>query len=1062
MSLVRNLLTSIEFGRPWLLLLLGLVPLMVWMSWRSLAGLGPFRRWLALGLRCVLVTLLVLALADLRLKHAHDSVTVLFLVDRSLSVPEEYGGSGSDARLDRRWERIKRFMNDAVQTRGLAGSRDLAGVIVFGKEPRLELPPSDAVRLNLNKIESVIDSGATDIAAAIKLALASFPEGTGKRIILLSDGNENLGNAEEQARLAAVNGVQIDVVPLGAGERRENEVLVQSVEAQPQTEEESQLLIRVLIRSLNPKPVVGTLSLVQVSEGKSTPVVDPPPLIKLEPGLNSIPFKHRLDKQRQSYTYQAVFEPKGVEVAPGRIEPGLPGDRWQNNRASTHVVAVGQRRVLFLEEPPGAGKPPRHDLLLRRLRLTASSKFRLDYLGVDRLPQERAELGIFLSNYDCVVLADIAAEWLSKDQQEMLRSNTHDQGCGLVVIGGRQSYGAGGWQDTPLEKALPVDADIKSLEVEGQGGLALIMHASEMADGNRWQKEIAKLAVKKLSSNDQVGVLYFDWGATKWHIDLTRVGDSGSRQKLLSQIDTMSPGDMPEFDTALSMAHKALTNPAKSLAVKHVIIISDGDPVTQNLAQLATMKTDHVTVTTVGVATHGPAQDQALKAIADATGGRYHHVKDPAQLPAVYIKEVRTVSRSFIVEKQVRPSLRPTQGGPVANLSNPLPPLHGYVRTTPKPSLLVDVPIEAAGEQRFPILAYWQYGLGRAVAFTSDARSSPDDKTRWWDHDWAESEMYSKFWEQLIDWALRPKESGRILMRTQLRDGFVRVSVDTRESGLSPDEVGLELEGNVTTPGQRTDEGRRIKFQRKGGDLYEAEFKADEAGSYFLNAHLARRVKSIKNGQEVWTKEILDSTRGGVTLPYSPEFAELETNTQLLGRIRDLTGGKTFADDDATLAEIVQRGEVFRRDVLQPPAVQPVWPWLALCAAVCLFFDVAVRRIAIEPAAVMAVLHRSWERFRGRAVPVETPAYFDRLRSRKEAIGDALDKTRAAQRFEPTTAVPPAPTAEAPPQPAQAPPKPAIQPSIAPNTEQAAEDYASRLLKAKKRVWEGRDKEPPQ
>src|SRR5262249_28970056 len=156
------------------------------------------------------------------------------------------------------------------------------------------------------------------------------------------------------------------------------------------------------------------------------------------------------------------------------------------------------------------------------------------------------------------------------------RSNTHDQGCGLVMVGGPDSFGAGGWQNTSLERALPVDSEIKSLKVQGKGGLVLIMHASEMADGNMWQKKIAKLAVDKLGPNDEVGVLYFDWGGTKWHIRLQPILDK--RRSLMAQIDKMSPGDMMEFDTALRMAHDALIEPERELATKHVIIISDGDP----------------------------------------------------------------------------------------------------------------------------------------------------------------------------------------------------------------------------------------------------------------------------------------------------------------------------------------------------------------------------------------------------------------------------------------------------------------------------------------------------
>ena len=150
--------------------------------------------------------------------------------------------------------------------------------------------------------------------------------------------------------------------------------------------------------------------------------------------------------------------------------------------------------------------------------------------------KDRDKLAVFLSNFDCVILANVAAEQVSEEQQEMIRSNTHDQGCGLVMIGGPDSFGAGGWQDTPVEKALPVDCEIKSLKVQGKGGLVLIMHASEMADGNFWQKKIAKLAIERLGPADEVGVID-STSASKWHIPLQEIGDN--RDELLAQIDKL-------------------------------------------------------------------------------------------------------------------------------------------------------------------------------------------------------------------------------------------------------------------------------------------------------------------------------------------------------------------------------------------------------------------------------------------------------------------------------------------------------------------------------------------
>src|SRR5262249_50332942 len=131
-------LRNIEVMQPaWLVLLL-LVPLIVYLSSRRLSGLGIQRRRLAILLRCALVVLLVLALAEARLRRADQSTTVLFLVDRSLSIPEDWETTGTGGRrVDHRWERIKRFVNESVEKRGPGAKWDRTGVIVFGKRPRL-------------------------------------------------------------------------------------------------------------------------------------------------------------------------------------------------------------------------------------------------------------------------------------------------------------------------------------------------------------------------------------------------------------------------------------------------------------------------------------------------------------------------------------------------------------------------------------------------------------------------------------------------------------------------------------------------------------------------------------------------------------------------------------------------------------------------------------------------------------------------------------------------------------------------------------------------------------
>jgi uncharacterized membrane protein len=1054
-----RLLASLEPLQPrWLLVLL-VLPVIVWLSFRSLAGLGPVRRWVAIGLRCLLISLLALALAGTHARHANDRLTVLFVWDRSLSIPQEF----QDGR-DLREERLKKFINDSVAKRGPGHERDLAGLIVFGRWPRLELPPSDAPQFHLRKIASTVDDTHTDIAAALKLALASFPEGTGKRIVLISDGNENLGKAEEQARIAKQNGVQIDVVPLSAGRQTVNEVLVERVEAPALTEKDARLPLRIVIRSHNPNVVVGTLKLVKISPGlraddpkaADRPLFEAQPVletvVKLQYGLNPFFFTQPGLKQDESYTFEAKFIPIRVENARGeKLANGLPGDRVENNTASTNVMARGQKAVLLVE--PKAGD---HKLLADRLQ-KAKSSLKVVAVSASQLPQDKAQLALVLNRFDCVILANVPAEELTEEQQQVLRSNTHDQGAGLIMVGGPQGFGAGGWQGTEVEKALPVTADLKSMKIEGKSGLVLIMHASEMAEGNMWQKKIAKIAIEKLSPYDMVGMLYFDWqgvggaGGHTWHIPFQQIKDR--KAALLRLVDKMQPGDMPDAEPSLKKAYDALTNPAHGLGTKHIIFISDGDHWQPPVALLQRIRAKKITCTTVCITTHGAAEVKKMKDVADATRGRSYHVTDPKQLPAIYIKESRLVSQSFVYEKPFQPVLT-QRGGPTEGLPANLEPLYGFVRTSRRPGPLVEVPITTPkmGDTAFPILAYWHYGLGKGVAFTSDARSLPGGP-QFWDKDWASSNIYAKFWEQAVDWSLRPVETGKHLnMTTEQRDGKVLVIIDARDDNKMP-LADVRLRGRITSPSLKESEGKKeLRFEQKNVGVYEAEFKAEDVGSYFLNVQAKWKDKD--------GKEMTDSIRGGVTLPYSPEFAEMESNPTLLERLRDLTGGTAIRDSARDLARAADSGEVFRPMAVHQVSLQPVWPWLVLLAAVCLFFDVAVRRIAVDPAEAALRAREVWERLRGRAtVAAPTPQFLDRLKSRKAQVGEALGKGRAARRFEaagPVTA-PPAVGEVPPPRPATSRPRPAAR--IGPEKEQEPQDYASRLLRAKRRAMEEREKD---
>ncbi len=432
------------------------------------------------------------------------------------------------------------------------------------------------------------------------------------------------------------------------------------------------------------------------------------------------------------------------------------------------------------------------------------------------------------------------------------------------------------------------------------------------------------------------------------------------------------------------------------------------------------MQASGITITTVGVATHGGNENSHMQDIADAAPpkkgekGHYYNVTDPTKLPAIYIQESRLVSQSFAEEKAFLPEVL-SRSGPTEGLPDPLKKeqheLLGYVRTTKKPGDLAHVSIQTPpfADQQFPLLAEWKYGLGKAVAFTSSAGFFlHDDGTKYrWDSNWDASGMYDRFWQRVVDWSLRPTESSRLRMVAEYKDGVITITVDAQTETGDPD-TDLTVRGRFTPPHPGADDAprRQLRFVQKNSGRYVATVEAEDPGSYFLSAQAFH-----KDGSEVSVPP------AAVTLPYSREFAEPETHADKLERLRDITGGISYTDSDAAWwdgpGSAAATGQVFRP--VPPPtggsqeAMQPVWPWFLLAAALLLFADVAVRRVSVDWQKAREFAWRSWLRLRGIPRPPDQPDVLDRLLGRWAATAAAIDRGRAARRFEAAGEYTPAP-----------------------------------------------------
>jgi uncharacterized membrane protein/Mg-chelatase subunit ChlD len=1007
----------LAFDSPWYLLLLAALPWFAWLGFRSLAGLGRLRQALAILLRGLIFVLLVLALAETQWVRTSDRLTVIYLIDQSLSVSQ----AQTDAMIQ--------YVNESIRTQRDHARQDKAGVIVFGTEPAIELPPLDENQ-HIPRVETLVDREHTNLAGAMKMAVACFPHDTEKRIVLLSDGNQNIGNAMEQARALAEASIGIDVVPIrnaSQGEVSVEKVMIPSDVRRGQPFDLKVVLNNQAAEGQQPGPVPGRLQIVRKAGGREQTIADQP--ISVAAGKDVRSVREEIEAP-DFYTYEARFVPQYP------ADDTLP----QNNRASTFTHVRGSGQVLLVEDFENRGE---FDVMVERLR-AMNLEVTLRSTQPDELFGDLSQLQPF----DTVILANVPREHFSDEQVEMLVRNTQNMGSGLVMLGGPNSFGAGGWTNTPLEEAMPVDFQIKNAKVAPVGALAMLMHASELADGNHWQKVIAQEALKTLGDQDYCGVVHWGLRAEWLWRGMLKVGPN--RRQMLARLDRMTPGDMPDFESSMVMVRQAFQALQNDAAAKHMIIISDGDPAPPDYGasgSIAGLVKLGVKISTVAIGTHGPAGSTPLRTIATRTGGKYYVVTNAKTLPRIYQKEARRIARPLVFERSIGFSPRiqyPHEM--IQGIEKTLPPITGYVLTTPKSNPLVEVSLvspEPAGQNNNAILASWTYGLGRAVALTTDAGKR-------WATAWTSWENYDRLMSQIVRWSMRPtEENGKFSVSTDVQDGKVRVVV----TALNQDDEFLNylnFSSTVVGPDMKPLD---LDIQQTAPGRYIGQFDAKKTGSYLL-------MISPGPGQT--------PIRSGVSIPYSDEFRERETNEALLASLahvvpRQGAAGKVIdapakLTSDDRLAKWLETN-AFRHDLAPATSSQSVWHLLVLAGSCLFFFDVFVRRVTVSFAWAPSLAAKVRDRVLRRTTAPGVEATIERLRSRKAEVTDQWDQKLAALRFEPEGEGDVASlddeiaASQAAGQRAQQ------QASLSP--EQEEESYTARLLKAKQKARAALKKDSP-
>lgn len=906
----------------WLWLIAGAI-VMAWAGLMLFQAMAPVRRWVSVLVRLLLVASMIGVLGGLAMLRTTDRLSVVAVVDVSGSVQRFFTQRGPDGQaLDIR-QSVRTYLETTLGQRRFD---DLAGIVVFdGDATTVTLPSQPPQRVWERDLPSPGVDG-TNLAEAIRLASAIIPPDAAGRLLVFTDANQTMGDALEaisQVRSVAGRerrgGLPIDVVPLRY--QLQSEVIVEAVDAPPTAPAESTVNVRVVLWATQPS--TGSLQLLR--EGAAMDLnADAPGLgrrVSLSPGRNVVQLEVDLGPGRV-HRFKAVYEPDPTDARDAALDGSrqlFAGDTvLENNQGQAFTISPGKGSVLLVDGVSGGREAGQG-------RTLASSLTRAGVSVTTVSPEEVPTTILQLQAFDMVILENVAADALDPAAQAAYVAFVRDLGGGLAMVGGPNSFGAGGWKGTPIAAILPVDVELPDKIVAPEVATVFVIDNSgsmrrPVLGSRQTQQQLANeataLALNSLDRSDLVGVVAFN-SAADVVVPLSPNLDSKDNVERVRAIRSGGGTDIAEgLERAIDQFRDLERDPerSKSIKVRQCILLTDGKSMREEelpglVDQLVKMG---VKVNTIAVG--DDADTSTLERLARQGGGAYFYAMNPQNLPRIFLKAVRVVRSPLIREGDFGPIVLASGSPMVAGVREP-PALGGLVLTRLREDpTVVQSMVAPTGE---PLLASWQVGLGQVVAFTSDAHS--------WADRWLAWPGYERMWSQVVRAASRPADGRGVQATASASGDGLALRVDIRNEDGTP-AVGLDVPATIYDPTGAT---RDASLAAVGPGQYEVRIPTRETGSYVA------LIKPSADGRRLAPAIV------GATLQEGAEFRVLSSNDSLIDQLARAGGGRVLDLSSPATANLFDRAGIKPAE-----SISSLWRFMMIATLALFLLDIATRRVA--------------------------------------------------------------------------------------------------------------------